>query len=617
MEPTLKVGSKRRATGSSFDERMCIICQTFVKSKKLSALGEDGCNKLLQAASDRWKRHDYSNIDVIDRLRLVDLKHLAQEKSVKYHRPCYSSFTSAFHIAKLKLSSESHTDTSEEASTSYDSRPSRRSLPPLDKLLCIFCQQTSREDLSQILTLSKSEKIMSLAQFDLQMRVRLAAMHDLVAEDCLYHPTCEKRFDRRFGKHRESEDVTPHKLCLQKIAFELRLGFENLEIYTLQAVWERYTDLLIAMGEASGSYRDNRRRFKAALESQMPGELQFVPQLNPREPLLIFPLKSASEIVQLLKKSVDEPSESQESESILGKTATHVSESEYMLYMYHVAQKLRQEILSSNSYNNCLGISTENAASCIPTSLFVFLRLLCTGKDPAEYQDDDLSVRRCVFSIAQDMMFGVSKGKILTPKHIGLGLSVHQATRSKELVNLLNAAGNCVSYNMIRRIDTPIAKRVIDDLENNEYVPIPTKLNRNSFFQFAADNIDILEETLDGKDTFHATQMVVFQRTQYETTDSCKIPIGKDKSITVPSELNELLDAPKITGRPSPKFDHPVQSEWFDPDRDLDQEADYKDISWLHARNNLSGSQKLPAWTGFNSIVSRAVSDKTRVGLLP
>ena len=60
-----------------------------------------------------------------------------------------------------------------------------------------------------------------------------------------------------------------------------------------------------------------------------------------------------------------------------------------------------------------------------------------------------------------------------------------------------------------------------------------------------------------------------------------------------------------------------MQSEWFDPDRDLDQEADYKDISWLLARNNLSGSQKLPAWTGFNSIVSRAVSDKTRVGLLP
>ena len=48
---------------------------TLIKSK-LSALGEDGCDKLLQAASDRWECCDYGNIDVNDILRLIDLKHL-------------------------------------------------------------------------------------------------------------------------------------------------------------------------------------------------------------------------------------------------------------------------------------------------------------------------------------------------------------------------------------------------------------------------------------------------------------------------------------------------------------------------------------------------------------
>ena len=106
MELTLKVGSIRPATDSSFDERMCIICQTYVRGKRLSSLGEEWFDKLLQAASDRWDRRDYANIDVINRLRLVDLKQITQEKRVKYHRPCYSSFTSAFHIAKhLRLSS--------------------------------------------------------------------------------------------------------------------------------------------------------------------------------------------------------------------------------------------------------------------------------------------------------------------------------------------------------------------------------------------------------------------------------------------------------------------------------------------------------------------------------
>ena len=47
-----------------------------VKSKQVSVLGEDGCDKLLQAASDRWECCDYGKIDVIDILILVDLKHL-------------------------------------------------------------------------------------------------------------------------------------------------------------------------------------------------------------------------------------------------------------------------------------------------------------------------------------------------------------------------------------------------------------------------------------------------------------------------------------------------------------------------------------------------------------
>ena len=62
----------------------------------------------------------------------------------------------------------------------------------------------------------------------------------------------KKRIYRHFGKHRESEYGSPHKLCPQKIAFEIRLGFENLEIYTLKALWECYTDLLFAMGKHLG-----------------------------------------------------------------------------------------------------------------------------------------------------------------------------------------------------------------------------------------------------------------------------------------------------------------------------------------------------------------------------
>ena len=53
-------------------------------------------------------------------------------------------------------------------------------------------------------------------------------MYDFAVEDCLHHPTCKKRFYRHFEKDSESEDVSPHKLCLQKIAFELGFIKRNL-----------------------------------------------------------------------------------------------------------------------------------------------------------------------------------------------------------------------------------------------------------------------------------------------------------------------------------------------------------------------------------------------------
>ena len=145
---------------------------------------------------------------------------------------------------------------------------------------------------------------MSLAKFDLQIRVRLSAMHNLIAEDCLYHPTCEEAYFRRLKKQSEAEEVSPHELCLEKIAFELRLGFENLEIYPLQAVWERYSDLLHTMGETPGPYRDNLRRFKAALEAQMPGE--FFPPIKSAWTAFNFsPSKSAVEITQVWSESAN------------------------------------------------------------------------------------------------------------------------------------------------------------------------------------------------------------------------------------------------------------------------------------------------------------------------
>ena len=60
-------------------------------------------------------------------------------------------------------------------------------------------------------------------------------------------------------------------------------------------------------------------------------------------------------------------------------------------------------------------------------------------------------------------------------------------------------------------IDTALAREILAKTEE-EGVAIPSNIAPGSFIQFAADNNDINEKTLDGKQTTHVTTLVVYQK---------------------------------------------------------------------------------------------------------
>ncbi|XP_033099106.1 uncharacterized protein LOC117102801 isoform X1 [Anneissia japonica] len=208
----------------------------------------------------------------------------------------------------------------------------------------------------------------------------------------------------------------------------------------------------------------------------------------------------------------------------------------------------------------------------------MFLSLVLSGE--ADDTEDDSYIRRLSTSICQDLVYGLIKGKCLTPKHLGLGFAVHQATRSKRLVNLIHSAGHCASYYQLLRVDTALAQHTIEKYRINDNTIIPSNLTKNQFFQFAADNIDIIEETLDGTGTFHATQMVVHQR-GISDKHHHDIPIAKDTSFKIPEEFNKIDPAPFHRGRTSPVLNKELNHEWFNPDVKQAELANIKDIIWI------------------------------------
>ena len=127
-----------------------------------------------------------------------------------------------------------------------------------------------------------------------------------------------------------------------------------------------------------------------------------------------------------------------------------------------------------------------------------------------EKKEADTQMR--VLSVAQDLVYNVMGEKHWTPKHVGLASTLHQATRSKELVNSFHNAGHTISYHGLLQVDTVMAEKTLQAMDAETGAVTPPNFVHGRFTHFACGNIDINDSKLDGKNTFHATQMAGWQR---------------------------------------------------------------------------------------------------------
>ena len=205
-----------------------------------------------------------------------------------------------------------------------------------------------------------------------------------------------------------------------------------------------------------------------------------------------------------------------------------------LLDLVHTAMRIRNDLEKMPGHNaGWSGIDQEHVTRVIPDSLYLFLQILLGGTDALEQSSDKMHKQSC--NIAQDIVYSVSKGSKLTPKHIGLGLTLHQATRSEKLVDLFHAAGHTIGMDTIRRIDTSIATDILTRYEENRYVYVPYELvpySPGRITLASCDNIDVLEETIDGKNTFHCTQMMLWQRGPARTRPDVEVKVSRAKTVT-------------------------------------------------------------------------------------
>ena len=157
----------------------------------------------------------------------------------------------------------------------------------------------------------------------------------------------------------------------------------------------------------------------------------------------------------------------------LSKMFCFVSCPEILSWLHRVSVKVKADIRESPRHDVIGGIDQHHAEKTVPDSLYILLRLLCVNDDDSENENEQ-SRHTKLLSIAQNIIFLASGGRRPTPKHIGIGVAVHQATRSKDLVQLLHAAGHSISYESVLRADTTMANEAMKRyFENGEvYIPL-------------------------------------------------------------------------------------------------------------------------------------------------
>ena len=107
---------------------------------------------------------------------------------------------------------------------------------------------------------------------------------------------------------------------------------------------------------------------------------------------------------------------------------------------------------------------------------------------------------RKIITAGHDLGHCASHARVKLPKHVVLVMSVKHLTGSKQLITLLNRMGHCSSYEEFEQVETSLANESLARSEASDVI-IPTNINPGVFIHMAADNNDINEEKIDGKNS--------------------------------------------------------------------------------------------------------------------
>jgi len=117
-------------------------------------------------------------------------------------------------------------------------------------------------------------------------------------------------------------------------------------------------------------------------------------------------------------------------------------------------------------------------------------------------------------SVAQDVVFGITRGRIKPAKHILLPSAVKSLTGNVELIQLLNLLGHGIAYSQLEELNSSLYLQKLCLAEQTEFL-LPDNIHPHTDTILAFDNIDRLENTFSGGGTSQCVNGIAVQHAVY------------------------------------------------------------------------------------------------------
>ena len=448
-----------------------------------------------------------------------------------YHRKCYQNYTNKSSLRFLQKRSGSPSTIASESCP--EKRPTRSSVSSTSFSNCIICQSSKTvkatggikgrvtEKLTLCQTFNAGETLLNAAKKHCDERIITQLIDkDVVALEVRYHKSCFTKYMYR-NQNPSDRLNSQNDQAFQQLISEIEetVILQN-KIVSLSELHEHYITLLQKQGAISLNYR--RQKLKKRIQKHLGDKIEMWASPVQYEPTIIFsknmPKGYFADRSYKNQESDDENSECSDSDdNILPETVFCGETVRDMTIKVFQAAKILRKVICDLDDNMPMPPSAEDLkgnTSNIPDILYNALSWLIT--DSCEFSENKADIpyykHNIVMSVAQDLIYNTSNGRVKTPKHIALPVTIKQLTGSSQVVELLSKFGHGISRSGLDRVETLIAEKQLQKM-----TLIPQIMQPNVFTMFCWDNNDILEETVSGKGTTHCTNGIAIQR----GVDSC------------------------------------------------------------------------------------------------